>query len=178
MAVFDDDDDFRTYINILKETKKTVPFALHHFVLMSNHVHLLLSPENPKSLSDIMHRINLGYSRSHKKRHAFIGQLWQGRYKSYLINSERYFMTCSIYIELNPVRAGMVRRPDEYAWSSHRAYVGLKSEHRVDPHPFYLELGRDERERALVYAAETMMWMEKPLDKKAAKKFFKEAGSF
>ena len=116
---------------------------LHAYVLMDNHVHLLLTPDEAGGVSRMMHAFSRNYVGLFNGRHGRTGTLWEGRYKACLVDSGRYFLACSRYIELNPVRAWMVAEPGDHPWSSH----GANAVGRVDPllcaHPEYLALGPD-----------------------------------
>jgi len=124
---------------------------------MTNHVHLLMTPTRPDGISRTMHGVAGGYSRKLNERFGRQGQLWEGRFRSSLINSEHYCLSCYRYIELNPVRAGMVASPADYRWSSHRENSGQRSLRIVEPHECFLALGdsssRFENYRKLVAEA-------------------------
>ena len=126
---------------------------MHAFVLMTNHVHLLASANAENAISRMMKRIGESYVRAFNKKQRRTGTLWEGRFLASVVDSRAYLLTCQRYIECNPVRAGMVRDPSEYAWSSfgHNA-LGMTS-HFVSPHPAYLALGGTEEERRIVYRA-------------------------
>ena len=98
--------------------------AVHAYVLMSNHFHLLATPETAEGIPQMMQAVGRRYVRYFNRRQARTGTLWEGRYRSTLIQAERYLLACMVYIDLNPVRAGMVADPGEYPWSSHAHYVG------------------------------------------------------
>ncbi|MFZ0869582.1 MAG: transposase, partial [Rhodanobacter sp.] len=121
------------------------------YVLMSNHVHLLLTPEEAGAVSRLMHTFARNYAGLFNGRHGRTGTLWEGRYKACLVDSGRYFLACSRYIELNPVRAWMVARPGEYPWSSYGTNATLRFDPLLTPHPEYLALGGDPTARASAY---------------------------
>lgn len=125
--------------------------AIHAYVFMTNHVHLLVTPEEEDGPARLMQALGRHYVRWFNTRHRRTGTLWEGRYRSAVIDSERYFLTCSRYIELNPVRAGMVRRPEEYPWSSVRANALGKPNALITPHTLYTALGRSATERQAAY---------------------------
>ena len=120
-AIFVADGDYRFYLECAKEAADKHGVAVHAYVLMTNHVHLLAMPANETSLPNMMQSLGRRYVPYFNGRYKRTGTLWEGRYRATLIDSERYLLTCMRYIELNPVRAGMVKRATEYAWSSHLA---------------------------------------------------------
>jgi REP-associated tyrosine transposase len=116
--VFQEEEDFRKYLEILGRYKAKEGFRLYHWVLMDNHVHLLLGiPENGL-LAKVMHGINLSYTAWFNRKYRRVGHLWQGRFKSFPVENDAYLLACGRYIERNPLRAGMVENPGEYRWSS------------------------------------------------------------
>lgn len=139
--IFVDRDDYAYYLAKLEEACHKFDCSVHAYVLMSNHVHLLITPESEHGISQVMQSLGRNYVRYFNHRYHRTGTLWEGRYKATLIDSERYLLTCYRYIELNPVRAGMVRHPAEYLWSSyHVNALGMRSS-LVKPHKLYLALG-------------------------------------
>ncbi len=120
---------------------------------MSNHVHLLLTPGASGALSRLMHTFARNYAGLFNGRHGRTGTLWEGRYKASLVDSGGYFLACSRYIELNPVRAWMVPQPGDWPWSSHAAHVGERADPLLTPHAEYLALGTDPAARASGYRA-------------------------
>ena len=141
------DDDFQMYRGLLHEQAVLV----HAYVLMSNHVHLLVSVDDGASLDAMMKGVAQGYSQYFNARRGASGTVWDGRYKSCLVQTEGYFLTCQRYIELNPVRAGMVRFPGNYKWSSYRSNAEGRHDSLVTPHEMYRRLGRDGAERRQAY---------------------------
>ena len=145
------DDDYAVYLDKLKEYSRRYAVNVHSYVLMTNHTHLLMTPEEPDSISRLIQSLGRYYVRYVNDTHGRTGTLWEGRYKSTLIDSDRYFLTVSRYIEMNPVRAQMVRRPEDYPWSSyHRNALGKKIK-LITPHALYLTLGRTGDERQAAY---------------------------
>jgi putative transposase len=120
---------------------------------MSNHVHLLLTPEKPQGVSRLIQDLGRYYVRYVNQTYKRTGTLWEGRYKSTLIDSERYFLTVSRYIELNPVRAQMVDHPSEYPWSSYQKNALGKAIELITPHTCYQALGASDKERQEAYRA-------------------------
>jgi len=150
--VFEDEEDFRKYIDLLLRYKEKYHFKLYHYVMMTNHVHLVIEPsEGGGDLSEIMKGINLAYALYYKRKYNHTGHLWQDRYKSIIISKDEYLLACGSYVELNPVRAKMVEDPKDYTWSSYRVYAYGKRNVLVDEHPVYFQLSEDEGERRKKY---------------------------
>ena len=126
--------------------------AIHAYVLMDNHFHLLATPETADGLPLMMQAVGRSYVRYFNDRHGRTGTLWEGRYKSTLIQTDRYLLACMAYIDLNPVRAGMVGAALDFPWSSHAHYVGLRSDKLLTPHPLYWTLGNTPFAREAAYA--------------------------
>ncbi|MFG6119323.1 transposase [Thalassobacillus sp. B23F22_16] len=126
-AVFFNDDDYDMYLQLILRCQKEIPFTVHAFCLMTNHIHLLLEVYNHPP-GEIMQFIQFRYAKYFNKQHKFNGHLFQGRYYSKLIETTSYFLAASKYIHLNPVNAGMVAVPEAYRWSSYPAYLG-KEQH-------------------------------------------------
>jgi putative transposase len=120
---------------------------------MTNHVHLLLTPELEPTPSMLLQSVGRRYVRYINHVYRRSGTLWEGRYKSTLIDSDHYLLTCSRYIELNPVRARMVAHPDDYRWSSFRSNAGGPIEPLISPHPLYLALDDSPAKRGVAYRA-------------------------
>lgn len=147
------DEDYRFYLDSLKSAATRYGCRIHAYVLMTNHVHLLLTPEAGESPSAVLQSVGRRYV--HYVNHAYrrTGTLWEGRFKSSLIDSERYLLVCSHYIELNPVRARMVEQPGEFRWSSYRHNALGQSDPLLTPHPLYARLGADAMRRCAAYRA-------------------------
>ena len=127
--------------------------AIHAYVLMSNHVHLLLTPSRDDSATRLMQRLGAAYVRRFNERHGRTGTIWEGRYYAIPIGSDKQFFSCSRYIELNPLRAKMVDAPGAYAWSSYRSNALGEWEAGLSPHSLYQALGATPGERAEAYRA-------------------------
>ena len=153
LPCFLDDDDRQRYLQCLRSALTRFGCQLHAYVLMDNHTHLLLTPSESGAVSRLMHTFSRNYVGMFNQRHGRTGTLWEGRYKSCLVDTEGYFLACSRYIELNPVRAWMVPEPGDYAWSSFQGNVGERSDPLLVPHPQYLALGADVASRANRYRA-------------------------
>jgi putative transposase len=153
LPCFLDDDDRQQYLQCLLHALKRFECSLHAYVLMDNHVHLLISPGEVGALSRLMHTFARNYACRFNDRHGRTGTLWEGRYKACMVDSSRYFLACSRYIELNPVRAWIVARPGDYSWSSWRAHAGERVDPLLSAHAEYLALGADPAARASAYRA-------------------------
>jgi putative transposase len=149
--VFADDVDRRRYLEWLGEAAAEHDLAVHAYVLMDNHVHLICTPANEASLPAAMQALGRRYVRWFNRRHGRSGTLWEGRYRSSLIEADRYLLACQRYVEMNPVRAGVVAAPADWAWSSHRHHAGLAVDPLVRPHPTVWSLGNTPFERESAY---------------------------
>lgn len=159
-ATFLDDADRHHYRRLLRNACRAHGVQVHAFVLMDNHVHLLLSSSAPGAVSKVMRGSGQAYVQAFNARHGRIGTLWQGRFKSCLVDSERYLLAVLRYIELNPVRAGMVALPEDYHWSSVHTHLGIACDPLLTRHAIYMRLGSDPASRASAYRA----WLREPLD--------------
>ncbi|MCZ8253773.1 MAG: transposase [Hylemonella sp.] len=151
-AIFLDQADRQQMLDLLELQARQDDVAIHAYVLMDNHLHLLVTPQTADGLSHMMQAVGRRYVRSFNDRHGRSGTLWEGRYKSTLVETERYLLACMCYIDLNPVRAGLVGQARDYAWSSHGHYAGLRSDRLISPHPLYWELGNTPFAREAAYA--------------------------
>ena len=150
--IFAERADYEQLLAMLEEHSRRFNVAVHAYVLMSNHFHLLATPEDASGIPQMMQAIGRQYVRYFNRRQGRTGTLWEGRYRSTLIQAERYLLACMVYIDLNPVRAGMVADPAEYPWSSHAHYIGRRADRIVTPHPLYWELGNTPFARDAAYA--------------------------
>lgn len=125
---------------------------MHAYVLMSNHFHVLATPRTADGLPKMMQAVGRSYVRYFNSAQKRTGTLWEGRYKSTLIQAERYLLACMAYIDLNPVRAGLVLQAQDYPWSSHGHYLGLRTDRLITPHALYWELGNTPFAREAAYA--------------------------
>ena len=153
MAMFRADHDRIRYLGQLREACDRFGVQVHAYVLMTNHVHLLLTPSDSFATSRTMQRIGVRYVRYFNARYGRTGTLLEGRFRSSLVNTDRYVLACSRYIELNPVRAGIVAHPHEHRWSSHASNALGLSDPLVTPHDVYIVLGRTSRERCNAYSS-------------------------
>ena len=149
-VVFRENEDFAYFLKLLKRYKKELKFKLYHFCLMLNHIHFVIESTVEGSLPRIMMRLTLAYSSYFNKKYEGVGHVWQGRYKSSLIDKDNYFIWCGLYVELNPVRARLVVGPEDWQWSSYNFYAFGKTnpstEELIDVDHYYLELGKSSQE--------------------------------
>jgi len=149
-ACFRDPADFRLYLDLWQRIARRYGTAVHAYCLMTNHVHFLATPESGDSISRTMKDVGSRYTQYVNRRYERTGTLWEGRHRSSVVQSERYLLTCYRYIELNPVRAGMVRHPEQYQWSSFHLNSRGQAGWLVAREE-YLRLGRDAEERGSAY---------------------------
>jgi putative transposase len=138
------------YLELWRECSARYGVAVHAYCLMTNHIHFLATPQTEESISNTMKVVGSRYAQYINLKYKRTGTLWEGRHRSSLIQTEKYLLTCYRYIELNPVRAGMVKRPEEYKWSSYGVNAWGDS-HWLMPHDEYLSLGKTTEERCHVY---------------------------
>ncbi|MBW8311493.1 MAG: transposase [Rhizobium sp.] len=139
-AVFRDDEDRQTYLLALSEAAAGNGVEVHGYVLMGNHVHLLASAAVRGGPARMMQALGRRYVRRHNDRHARTGTLWEGRFRSFPVDTDRYLLNCLAYIELNPVRAGLAVKAEAFPWSSVQHHLGLRVDPWVTPHPVFLAL--------------------------------------
>lgn len=144
--------DYRYLLGLLHENAKKFDVAIHAYVLMGNHFHLLATPQADKGLPLLMQAVGRSYVRYFNDLQGRSGTLWEGRYRSTLIQTDRYLMACMAYIDLNPVRAGMAAEAQDYLWSSHGHYIGLHTDKLITPHPLFWDLGNTPFAREAAYA--------------------------
>lgn len=152
-ACFFGDDDYHAYRHWLGEALRETGCRLHAWVLMTNHVHLLLTPTHAEAVPKLLISLGRRYVQHVNRTYDRTGTLWDSRYKSSLIDAETYLLACMRYIELNPVRAGMVSDPAHYRWSSYRQNGLGQSDPLLSPHPVYEALAIDAEERRSAYRA-------------------------
>ena len=146
-AIFTCDDDLSAYAHWLAEGAERFGVSVHGWVFMTNHVHLLATPSHDESLSRLMQFLGRLYVRRFNYTYTRSGTLFEGRFKTCIVQEDPYFLTCLRYIELNPVRAGMVRDPGDYRWSSFRSHAFGVRASLWSPHDLYLDLGSNEKQR-------------------------------
>lgn len=152
-ACFGSDQDMAAYAFWLEESARKFGVAVHAWVFMTNHVHLLVTPMQENAVSKMMQTLDRQYVRYFNRTYRRSGTLWEGRFKSCVVSSAEYLLVCQRYIELNPVRAGMVRSPGAYAWSSYAANGLGKHIKLCTHHGEYLRLGRRPELRVEAYRA-------------------------
>ena len=150
-ACFYAEQDYLFYLECLTDACRRYTVAVHAYVLMTNHVHLLMTPANDDGISRVMQSVGRRYVQYINREYRRSGTLWEGRHKSSLVDADNYLLICHRYIELNPVRANMVAHPADYRWSSYNGNASLGEDERLIPHPIYLGLGRDREARVSVY---------------------------
>ena len=145
------EEDYRLYLDHLKEQADKYGCVVHAYVLMTNHVHLLLTPEKENSAALLMKNLGQRYVQYINRTYRRSGTLWEGRFRSCLTQTEDYVLACYRYIELNPVRANMVNHPRAYPWSSYRCNAEGKASDLIIPHDQYMQLDREDENRRAAY---------------------------
>jgi putative transposase len=148
--------DYEVFLDCLRAAKRKCHARLYAYVLMTNHVHLLLEPEHEGDLGRFMQSVGRRYVRYINDTYERSGTLWEGRFKSAIVSRDEYLIACSRYIELNPVRAGMVRHPRDYRWSSYHGRAMGRPDDLLDEDAWYVTLGDSPQARAVAYAK----WLE------------------
>ncbi len=149
--IFFADNDYRFYHEVLDDAASRYECTVHAYVFMTNHVHLLLTPLTQTGPSRMMQSVGRRYVRYVNKAYQRSGTLWEGRFKSAIVDSERYLLACSRYIEMNPVRAGIVSSPQDYLWSSYRKNALGTHDDLLQPHSIYQRLGLNGSSRRAAY---------------------------
>ncbi len=162
-AVFFQKRDYVLYLESLREASVTHHCLVHSYVLMTNHVHLLVTPERERSLPLLMQAMGRNYVQRLNARYKRTGTLWEGRYKAGLVQCDGYLLSCQRYIELNPVRAGMVSTPGEYSYSSYAHHALGVDDPLITPHGNYLDLHAEPEARRQAYRALFHDRLSKPL---------------
>ena len=150
--IFRNTADYQRMLDLIEQHSREQGVEIHAYVLMTNHLHLLLTPQKDQALPKMMQAVGRSYVQTFNKVHGRTGTLWEGRYRSTLIQTERYLLACMAYIDLNPVRAHMVAQPDDYIWSSYSHYVGRRNDRLITPHALYWGLGNTPFAREAAYA--------------------------
>jgi len=151
--IFYADEDYQYYLEKLKKACDKHDCDIHAYVLMTNHIHLLITPKKKEGISKVIQMLGRYYVQYFNHTYQRTGTLWEGRYKATLIDSEHYALSCYRYIELNPVRADMVEHPAEYPWSSYRYNALNERNNLVVRHPIYKRLGKSVNEQCIAYRA-------------------------
>lgn len=149
--VFMDEEDFHKYKEVLKRLKNEQPFKLYHYCLMSTHVHLIVETNELTNLPKLMKRVNLLYYHHYNRKYGYTGHFWQDRFKSLLIERNKYLLSCGLYVERNPVSAKIVDSAENYPHSSYKHYAYGEKDELIDKDIYYNELGRDDKKRQQEY---------------------------
>lgn len=149
--IFRKEKDFEYFKKLLLKYKKIYAFKLYHYCLMRNHIHLLLKTNNAISLAKTMQGLQLSYFHYFRRRYGYVGRFWQGKFYSKLIEYDTYLLTAGLYIEKNPFKAGLVKDPREYKWSSYNTYAYGVKDPLIDLNPYYLGLSDNQMERCKIY---------------------------
>lgn len=151
-AIFLSSADHQFMLELLVENSRKFKVAIHAYALMSNHFHLLVTPQTDDGLPQMMQAVGRRYVRHFNDSHERSGTLWEGRFKSTLIQADVYLLACMAYIDLNPVRAGVAASPRDYPWSSYGHYCGQRIDKLVSPHSLFWALGNTPFAREAAYA--------------------------
>jgi putative transposase len=151
-VVFAQVDDYEYYLDTLREWKEKLGCKVYAYCLMTNHAHLVIDPgKDSANLALLMKRVAGRYTRYINKKEKRTGTVWEGRYKSSPVSSGEYLLACCRYVELNPIRAGIVADPGHYRWSSCKTKTGVDNQQWLDIDPFYMSLGESPRARQCKY---------------------------
>ena len=153
VQIFDDADDYEVFLRIVRHGTREEGVDVHSYAVMNNHYHLQVTPKHGLALPRAMKRLNSDYSNYYNRKHRRTGTIWGNRYRPVPIEDDRQWLTCPRYIEQNPVRAGIVSRPADYAWSSYRFHAFGEPVSWLVPHAVYLALGSSPRARQEAYVA-------------------------
>lgn len=151
--VFFEESDYAAYLQWVEEAAERYDCAIHAYVLMTNHVHFLVTPHDKDGVSRMMQYIGRRYVPYINHTYGTSGSIWEGRFKASLIQDDQYLLTCMRYIELNPIRANMVANPSLYRWSSYRSNAQGKDNPLIQPHPVYQQLGKSVKSSCEAYKA-------------------------
>jgi len=169
-SIFSCDNDCVYYLKLLKDCKIKYGLKIYHYSLMVNHVHLMLQAPTGEKLSSFMKRLNVLYTNYYRKNYGGVGHFFQDRFKSFVIQEGRYLIECGMYIELNPVKAGIVKFPEEYKWSSYSVYASGKGDYLVDLSPAYTDLSDKPEERRESYKE---LVEQRKIEKREENRFFR-----
>ncbi len=151
--IFREQEDYQRFLGWLKEASRFYSVAIHTYVLMPNHLHLLATPSDNDGLALMMQKVGRLYVPWFNHKYERYGGLFQGRYRTSLVDTDRYFLSCSRYIELNPVRAHLAAAPLDYPWSSYAHHAGVRTDPLVTDHILYWSLGNTPFQREAAYTA-------------------------
>ena len=158
--VFTNDEDCLFFKDVLQDAAKRHGLAIHAYVFMTNHIHLLASPATEESIPKTLQSLGRRYVQYFNYLHQRSGTLWEGRYRATIVEAETYLFECMRYIELNPVRAGMLHHPGEHTWSSYLTNAGLAADSLIKPHRLYRALGATDEARFEAYRSLVQMPMD------------------
>lgn len=151
-AIFASAEDYRFWLDLLAQQAPRYEVLIHAYVLMDNHFHLLATPKTADGLPKLMQAVGRSYVRYFNQSQQRTGTLWEGRYRSTVIQPERYLLACMVYMDLNPVRAGLVVQAQDYPWSSHGHCLGQRVDRLITPHALFWQLGNTPFARESAYA--------------------------
>ena len=149
--IFFSDEERRSYLEWLRDAAREYDLAIHAYALMPNHVHILATPKTELSASRVMQSVGRRYAQMFNRVHGTTGTVWEGRYRSCLVDPDTFFLLCQKYIEQNPLRAGLVQKPEDWHWSSYRHHVGAETIPWISDHPSYWALANTPFERQLTW---------------------------
>ena len=149
--IFKSGSDYLYFLNLALRYKAKHPFDIYHYCLMPNHVHFLIKTQKARDFSAFMQKLNLSYFHYYKRKYGWTGHFWQNRYKNQPVGKDSYFIQCGKYIELNPVRANIVRKPEEYQYSSYNYYAKGKADQLITPNFIYREMNKNSAEKQMQY---------------------------
>jgi len=149
--IFNNDSDKLRYYSLLLNLKNQNKVDILHYCIMNNHTHLIVMPNSQSKLARFMKQVNLSYFNYYKIKNNYCGHLWQGRFKSNIIDNDIYLLQCGKYIELNPVRAGIISSPQNYKFSSYNYYAIGAKDKLITPSPVYLDLSESPDKRKNIY---------------------------
>ena len=151
LQVFKTAEDYQYFLQLLSKYKLEHPFDLYHYALMPNHTHLLMKTNKASDFSTFMKRLNLAYFHHFRQKYSWVGHFWQDRFKSQPVGKDDYFLQCGKYIELNPIRANLVKRVEDYPFSSYRYYVLGEDNDLISEDFTFKTLSRDLEKRRQIY---------------------------
>ena len=164
-TIFKSHKDFSEYLSLLDQSRKDYPVKIYNLVLLNNQIHLLIEPAEEGSMSRFMEHLSKGYAKYFNKTHSHFGHVFQGRFKSFLVQDNKYFFLCSRYIDLNPVKTQIVTDARLYEWSGHNVLAyGKKGPISLDQHILYQNLGKVPEERHIAYRALVQNYQGEDLD--------------
>ena len=167
LSIFTEDQDYQYFHDCLDAAAYNYGLKVHAYVLMPNHVHILATPGNSDSVSRVVQSIGRNYVQYFNECYQGSGTLWEGRYRATVVDSKNHLLTCSRYIETNPVRVGLVKSPRDYRWSSYGHNAQAEVDEMISAHREYLKLGDNDQDRSRAYralfkqkiGAETVQWI-------------------